>query len=137
MGDDGNRGASQRYPTGPVNALTGEFTMTSNRVPAYRACRGILALSGILLTAPALAAPGPCPTPLAKINPESLVLPAFLSTAGGGWAANEVTVNGQPSQPNANQGGLFQWSFVGPPVGTLVNANTAQVQLKPFDVTTS
>ncbi|KQY49779.1 hypothetical protein ASD14_13740 [Lysobacter sp. Root494] len=50
---------------------------------------------------------------------------------------NAVVVNGQPSQPNQNQGGLFQWSFVGAPVGTLANANSPQVQLTPFDVAAS
>jgi hypothetical protein len=123
--------------TGPAQGKAPHrgFTMKSSSVPTFRACLGVFAFSAILLVAPAHAAP--CPTPDAKVNPKSLTIPDFLSVTGGGWVANTVAVNGQPSQPNPNQGGLFQWSFVGPPVGTLLNANTPQVQLTPFDVATS
>jgi hypothetical protein len=84
------------------------------------------------------APPAPtCETPEARINPNSLTMPDFLPLTGGGWAINTVTINGQPSKPKANQGGLFQWTFVGTPAGSLTNANNEQVQFTPPDVTTS
>lgn len=84
-----------------------------------------------------MAAHAACATPEAKINPATLTIPDFRPVVGGGWVINTVTVNGQASKPNANQGGLFQWTFVGTPAGTLANANTAQVQFTPPDVAAS
>jgi len=102
---------------------------------AKRVWPGCLVIAG-LLTLPA-AAQAVCATPDAKINPSSLSVPDFLPVTGGGWVINTVTVNGQSSKPNANQGGLFQWTFVGTPAGTLADANTPQVQFTPPDVSTS
>lgn len=109
--------------------------MKAHRTPASRVWFGVLGVSGLLLAGPAIAAP--CTTPEARINPASLTIPDFIPLGGGGWAANSVTVNGQSSKPNANQGGRFQWSFVGTPQGSLVNADQAQVQFTPPDVNAS
>ena len=102
---------------------------------ASRVWLGCLVVSAVLLATPARAAT--CPTPLAKINPDSLSIPDFTPLAGGGWVVNTVDINGQSSQPNANQGGQFQWSFVGPAQGTLAGANNAKVQFTAPDVTVS
>ena len=107
----------------------------TRRTLAQRVWPGILFAAGLLVL-PA-AAHAACATPEAKINPASLTMPDFLPFAGGGWVVNTVTINGQPSKPNANQGGLFQWTFVGTPAGTLANADTAQVQFTPPDVSAS
>ncbi|GAB3098369.1 HYR domain-containing protein [Lysobacter terrae] len=108
--------------------------MTRQWTLAKRVGPGILVFALLALPTAVQAA---CATPEAKINPASLTMPDFVPVAGGGWAINTVTVNGQPSKPNANQGGLFQWTFIGTPAGTLTNANTPQVQFTPPDVTTS
>lgn len=102
---------------------------------ASRVWLGCLVVSAVLFATPVRAAT--CPTPLAKINPDSLSIPDFKPVVGGGWVVNTVDINGQSSQPNANQGGQFQWSFVGPAQGTLAGANNAKVQFTPPDVTVS
>ncbi|QNP41391.1 HYR domain-containing protein [Lysobacter solisilvae (ex Woo and Kim 2020)] len=110
--------------------------MKAHGTPACRAWFGVLSVFALLLAAPAVLAAGPgCATPEANINPGSLTIGDFKPLSGGGWALNPVTVNGQSSKPNANQGGLFQWSFVGTSLGTLANANAAQAQFTPPDVT--
>ena len=70
---------------------------------ASRVWLGCLVVSAVLFATPVRAAT--CPTPLAKINPDSLSIPDFKPVVGGGWVVNTVDINGQSSQPNANQGG--------------------------------
>lgn len=108
--------------------------MKRSRTLARRVWSGVFVVGGLLSAPMAFAA---CATPEAKINIDSVVVPDFLPATGGGWRANPVTLNGQPSKPNPQQGGLFQWTFVGSPLGTLTNATTPQVIFNPPDVTSS
>ena len=105
---------------------------------ARRVWPGFLVAAGLVVaTTPAEAAQGGCETPEARINLGSATIPDFLPVSGGGWIANSVVINGQPSKPNPNQGGLYQWTFAGTPLGTLADANTPQVRFNPPDVSAS
>lgn len=86
----------------------------------------VLALSA----APALAAT--CPE-VKFGGPTSLTIPDFTAVTGG-WAPTTATINGQPSSPKTNTGGLYQWTQISGPTGTLANATTPQVQFTAPDV---
>jgi hypothetical protein len=83
-----------------------------------------------LLAAPALAAT--CPE-VKFGGAASLTIPDFTAVSGG-WAPTTATINGQPSSPKPNQGGLYQWTQLSGPTGTLTNASTPQVQFTAPDV---
>ena len=83
-----------------------------------------------LFVVPALAAT--CPE-VKFGGPTSLTIPDFTAVTGG-WAPTTATINGQPSSPKTNSGGLYQWTQVNGPAGTLTNASTPQVQFTAPDV---
>jgi hypothetical protein len=64
----------------------------------------------------------------------SLSVPDFDPVTGGGWIPHRVTVNGQPSSPGTNQGGVYQWTQVSGPSVALINANTPKVDFNAPDV---
>jgi hypothetical protein len=101
--------------------------------------RGIVVAISLMWVAPsAMAAPGGggCDAPDARINMGSAQVPDFR-LSNGVWIPNAIQINGQSSKPNPNQGGQYQWSFVGTPLGTLTNTTDPQPTFTPPDVTTS
>ncbi|GAB3362909.1 hypothetical protein GCM10027431_01540 [Lysobacter rhizosphaerae] len=106
---------------------------------APRVWRGIVVAISLMWVAPsAMAAPGGggCDAPDARINMGSAQVPDFR-LSNGVWIPNAIQINGQSSKPNPNQGGQYQWSFVGTPLGTLTNTTDPQPTFTPPDVTTS
>ncbi|GAB3348564.1 hypothetical protein GCM10027430_09530 [Lysobacter tyrosinilyticus] len=66
-------------------------------------------------------------------GPASLTIPDFTAVSGG-WTPTTATVSGQPSSPKTNQGGLYQWTQISGPAGTLTNATTPQMLFTAPDV---
>ncbi|HEY5782146.1 MAG TPA: HYR domain-containing protein [Lysobacter sp.] len=104
------------------------FTTT----PARRALLVCTVWLGLFSTQ-ALAAPG-CPEQVKFGGPASMSVPDFDPVTGGGWIPHPVTVNGQPSSPNPNQGGVYQWTQVSGPAVVLINADTPKVDFNAPDV---
>ncbi|HEV8693954.1 MAG TPA: HYR domain-containing protein, partial [Lysobacter sp.] len=99
--------------------------------PARRVWLWGLAVSALAIsTAPTLAAT--CPE-VKFGGPVSLNIPDFTSV-NGSWVATAATINGQSSSPKQNQGGIYQWTQVAGPAGTLAAANTPQVLFTAPDV---
>jgi len=92
--------------------------------------RIVVAAALALLATPALAAT--CPE-VKFGGVASLTIPDFTAVSGG-WTPTSAIINGQPSSPNPNQGGLYQWTQLSGPAGTLTNATTPQVQFTAPDV---
>ena len=100
--------------------------------PARRALLVCTVWLGLFSTQ-ALAAPG-CPEDVKFGGPASMSVPDFDPVTGGGWTPHPVTVNGQPSSPNPNQGGVYQWTQVSGPAVVLINADTPKVDFNAPDV---
>ncbi|WP_457095391.1 HYR domain-containing protein [Lysobacter sp. P5_B9] len=101
---------------------------------AQRVWLGVFVTAGLALAPPS--AKAACDTPDARINMGSAQVPDF-KLVNGNWVANTIQINGQPSSPKQNKGGLYQWTFVGTPLGTLAPTTDPQPNFTPPDVTTS
>lgn len=86
-----------------------------------------------LFSAHAVAAPT-CPE-VKFGGSSSMSVPDFDPVLSGGWTPGLVTVNGQPSSPNPQQGGVYQWSQDSGPAVTLINATTPKMDFLAPDVT--
>jgi hypothetical protein len=94
-----------------------------------------VSLQSIAFAAQSAPTPPPsCATqPEAKFTLDSSTFPDRLSQAGGGWAPNTVTLNGEPSRPNG-QGVTYLWSFPNGQLGNLANITSSKAQYTPPDV---
>lgn len=126
-------GSSVRGQARNARAVTGETTMLRSRTPrwAWPHCLAVLALAALSL--PAQAAQE-CVD--ARINLQNTTLQDFTFT-NGSWVPTVISINGNPSKPEPQHGGVYQWSFVGPAAGTLSGANTPQPSFTAPDVTAS
>src|SRR5207342_2227602 len=125
MGDDAGRRQRLACPTRPPmgRGSQGDI-MKRYSTPGRRALLVCIASLG-LFAAPAMAG-NTCPE--VKFGGSgSLSVPDFDPVTGGGWIPHRVTVNGQPSSPGTNQGGVYQWTQVSGPAVALINANTTKV----------
>lgn len=108
--------------------------MGTKRASAHKLWLGVVAGAGLLQLATTAAAAGPACVADAKVNLASVSMSDFVAAPGGGWTPGVVNLNGTASEPKANKGGVYAWSFVGTPLGTLSGANTPQVTLTAPDV---